>query len=231
MVTDDRYGEILWLHALAVGYSPLYLSENADGIRSNWPRIPLPVSQELLQASAELGDRIAALVDPDGVVEGVTSSVSDPHKSLGVVERLGGGTLQAKDLVVEAGWGFVSRTGTMPGNGTVAIRFCSDSEKAHIGQSNLSILGDECLDVALNESVYWQCVPMPVWNYRIGGHQVLKKWLSYRDVKVLGRPLTSEEVRQFREMVRRLAAIVLMGPALDSNYETTRDSSHPWSQT
>ena len=111
----------------------------------------------------------------------------------------------------------------MPGNGTVAIRFCSDSEKAHIGQSNLSILGDECLDVALNESVYWQCVPMPVWNYRIGGHQVLKKWLSYRDVKVLGRPLTSEEVRQFTEMVRRLAAIVLMGPALDSNYETTRE--------
>jgi hypothetical protein len=85
---EDRYGEILWLHALAVGYSPLYLSENGDGIRSNWPRIPLPVSQELLQASAELGDRIAALVDPDGVVEGVTSSVSDPHKSLGVVERL-----------------------------------------------------------------------------------------------------------------------------------------------
>ena len=28
-----------------------------------------------------------------------------------------------------------------------------------------------------------------VWNYKLGGYQVLKKWLSYRESKVLGRNL------------------------------------------
>jgi hypothetical protein len=34
----------LRMHTLAVGYAPDYLSENADGIRQDWPRIPLPES-------------------------------------------------------------------------------------------------------------------------------------------------------------------------------------------
>ena len=33
------------MHALAIGYSPAYLSENADGIRRDWPRIPLPADE------------------------------------------------------------------------------------------------------------------------------------------------------------------------------------------
>ena len=44
---------------LAIGYSPAYLTENADGIRRDWPRIPLPDSREALEASAALGEQIA----------------------------------------------------------------------------------------------------------------------------------------------------------------------------
>jgi len=48
----DRAGDkssgasAIWLHALASGYAPAYLSDNADGIRQDWPRIPsrAPVS-------------------------------------------------------------------------------------------------------------------------------------------------------------------------------------------
>jgi len=42
----------IWMHALAIGYSPAYLTENADGIRRDWPRIPLPLTRELLESSA-----------------------------------------------------------------------------------------------------------------------------------------------------------------------------------
>jgi hypothetical protein len=28
-------------------------------------------------------------------------------------------------------------------------------------------------------------VPEPVWNYTLGGYQVLKKWLSYRESALL----------------------------------------------
>jgi hypothetical protein len=32
-------------------------------------------------------------------------------------------------------------------------------------------------DVYLNESACWQNIPAPVWDYTIGGYQVIKKWL------------------------------------------------------
>ncbi|MGD0781302.1 MAG: type ISP restriction/modification enzyme, partial [Candidatus Aminicenantales bacterium] len=39
---DQKTAELIWYHALAIGYSPVYLAKNADGIRQDWPRIPLP---------------------------------------------------------------------------------------------------------------------------------------------------------------------------------------------
>ena len=51
-------------------------------------------------------------------------------------------------------------------------------------------------------------VPAAVWNYKLGGYEVLKKWLSYRERKVLGRPLSPEEVLQFTGPARRIAAIL-----------------------
>ena len=41
---DGETAGLIWMHALAIGYSPAYLSENADGIRQDWPRIPLTES-------------------------------------------------------------------------------------------------------------------------------------------------------------------------------------------
>ena len=35
------------------------------------------------------------------------------------------------------------------------------------------------------------------WYYKLGGYQVLKKWLSYREGSILGRPLMLEEVQHF----------------------------------
>ena len=39
-----------------------------------------------------------------------------------------------------------------------------------------------------NDTAYWRNVPAAVWTYKLGGNQVLKKRLSYREHKVLGRP-------------------------------------------
>lgn len=64
---------IVWHHALAIAYSPAWLAENGDGIRQGWPRVPLPDSADLLRASAEIGERVAALLDPQTAVPGVTA--------------------------------------------------------------------------------------------------------------------------------------------------------------
>ena len=70
-------GAAPWLHALAICYAPAWLAENRDGILADWPRIPLPVSAEALRASVVLGVRLAALLDPDEPVPGVTTGTPD----------------------------------------------------------------------------------------------------------------------------------------------------------
>ena len=75
---------------------------------------------------------------------------------------------------------------------------------------------------------YWRNIPEKVWNYYIGGYQVIKKWLSYREQPLLGRPLPPGEVEEVTHMARRLAAIVLMEPALNANYQAVKGTSFDW---
>ena len=58
---DAESAGLFWMHALAIGYSPAYLSENADGIRQDWPRIPLPDSKEVarLGGTGQTNRRVA----------------------------------------------------------------------------------------------------------------------------------------------------------------------------
>ena len=66
-------------------------------------------------------------------------------------------------------------------------------------------------------------LPVAVWSYTLGGYQVLKKWLSYREAILLGRPLTAGEALEFTKHVRRIAALLALHPPLDAHYdETTR---------
>ena len=75
------------------------------------------------------------------------------------------------------------------------------------GQGKLVRRGD-VVDVYLNDNAYWRDVPIEVWEYRLGGYQVLKKWLSYRESKVLGRALEVGEVGWFSEVARRIAVVL-----------------------
>ena len=55
---------------------------------------------------------------------------------------------------------------------------------------------------------------------------MIKKWLSYREKELLGRGLTKEEARHVTDMARRIAALLLMGPALDANYEAVKRNTY-----
>jgi hypothetical protein len=74
----------------------------------------------------------------------------------------------------------------------------------------------------------WADVPEAVWNYTIGGYQVIKKWLSYREKAILGRGLTMEEAEYVTEKIRRIAALVLLQPELDANYEAVKADAWQW---
>jgi len=90
----------------------------------------------------------------------------------------------------------------------------------------VDILGAVTCDVFLNGRAYWKNVPMRVWEYTLGGYQVIKKWLSYREKELLGRSLTADEARYVANVARRIAAILLMGPALDGNYRSIKDATY-----
>lgn len=47
---------------------------------------------------------------------------------------------------------------------------------------------------------------------------MLKKWLSYREQPLLGRPLNLDEIKEFTAHARRIAALVLLRGQLDAAY-------------
>ena len=59
-----------------------------------------------------------------------------------------------------------------------------------------------------NDIAYWRNVPAAVWTHKLGGYQVLKKWLSYREHKILGRPLNPEEAQHFTNTARRISRVL-----------------------
>lgn len=204
---------LLWHHALAVGFSQAYLTQNAGGVAGDWPRIPLPATVDALRESAALGARVAALLDDPQV---------ETAPELGVVGRLKRVAEDRHGYEVRAGWGALQRGSVvMPGRGRTV-------ERAAVGLP--PELGERVLDVVLNDAWLWENVPAPVWEYTIGGYQVMKKWLSYREFGVLNRALTLDEVREVSRMARRLAELVMLAPGLDANYERVRADVWPWAE-
>ena len=68
--------------------------------------------------------------------------------------------------------------------------------------------GQTTFDVYLNARTFWRNVPAAIWRYKLGGYQVLKKWLSYRERGILGRPLLPAEVQHLVNTSRRIASIL-----------------------
>jgi len=216
---------LIWLHALAIGYSPLYLRENADGIRQDFPRIPLPNSQELLIKSAQLGQAIASLLDTENPVIGVTKKPTPAMQKIALISCTDGGNLNPDkgDLIINVGWGHGGKNGvTMPGKGKAIARQYTTAEMSVISPEMRKLLGTKTYDIYLNDRAYWQNIPARVWEYTIGGYQVIKKWLSYREEKLLGRGLTIAEVQEVSEMTRRITAIILLESDLDDNYQNIK---------
>jgi len=213
---NEKVAGLIWMHTLAIGYSPEYLMENLDALQQDWPRVPLPKSREDLLASAELGRQVALLLDMQRTLTGVTDG--NNRQELKMIAVLS----SSQDLSLTAGWGHAGQNGvTMPGKGKLQTRAFAPDE-------TVPALGEVTHDIYLNNSTCWSNVPEKVWNYTIGGYQVVKKWLSYREFALLGRPLTPDEAREVTQMARRIAALILLQPELDKNYQAVKSASASW---
>ena len=184
-----------------------------------WPRIPLPDwpdgkaedAAETLARSAARGRELAALFDPETSVPGVTEGTLRPDiATIGVPATVDGHNMTGDDFALTTGWGhYGTGDAVMPGQGRLVEREYTSQERAALGGA-AGVLGQTTFDIYLNGNAYWRNVPAAVWRYKLGGYQVLKKWLSYRERAVLGRALLPEEVLYFAEVARRTGAIVLV---------------------
>ena len=150
------------------------------------------------------------MLDPETPVPGVSTGQLRPEMAaIAVPATTHGHNMFDEDFGLTAGWGyFGSGQAVMPGQGRAVERAYSGWERAALGATR-DTLGETTYDIHLNDNAYWRNVPANVWNYRLGGYQVLKKWLSYRERKVLGRELRVEEVGYFSETARRIGEILL----------------------
>ncbi len=212
-----------------------------------WPRLKVPETKATLLASTELGKQVAALLDTETPLVGVDAGKIRPDLvKIAVVTRLTKDTL---NLSLTAGWGHGGKGGvTMPGKGKLETRAFTAEELAAFSVTQVSsppqsqkktessgrqdarptLLGQSTHDVYLNESTCWRNVPEKVWEYTIGGYQVIKKWLSYREFDLLGRALTPDEAREVTHMARRIAALILLQPQLDANYQAVKAATYDW---
>ena len=210
--------EDLFHHVLATLHDPAYREGNAGALRMEWPRIPLSGwpdgdtegAAEQLARSAAHGRRLAALLDPETPVPGVTRPPLRPEiAAIAVPCTVAGRNMTGEDFAVTAGWGHSGAGGAvMPGRGRAVERSYAPDESEAMGDAS-DVLGDKTFDVYLNGKAFWRNVPAAIWDYRLGGYQVLKKWLSYREQKVLGRRLRAEEVQHFADTARRIGALLV----------------------
>jgi hypothetical protein len=192
--------------------------------------------------------QVAALLDLETPVPGVTAGKVRPElKLLGVAAKVGGGQFRGADFTVAARWGIAGKGGiTMPGSGDSRPREFTAEEREALSRwspgfsrsaafpepakagTPTDLLGPDTLDIYLNDAAYWQNVLRRVWEYTLGGYQVLKKWLSYREAALLGRPLTVDEVAYFTQTIRRIASLLLLAPQLDANYAAVKADTYDW---
>ena len=210
--------EELFFHVVATLHDPVYRETNAGALRMEWPRIPLPgwpegdgdrAAQELAESS-QRGREIAGLLNVETPVQGVTQTpVRQELAAIAMPATMSGRQMADEDFAVTAGWGHMGQAAAvMPGQGQSRVRNYTADERRAMREA-IPLLGDTTIDIFLNDNALWRNIPASVWNYKLGGYQVLKKWLSYREQTTLGRRLRPDEVQHFTDTARRIAAILL----------------------
>ena len=176
----------------------------------SWPDSADPQgSAEALADTASRGRELARLLDSDTPVPGVTQGALRPDvAAIAVPATIDNRNMSGNDFAVTVGWGhYGPADAVMPGQGRAAERAYTPDERVALGDVR-STFGETTLDIYLNTRAFWRNVPVAIWTYKLGGYQVLKKWLSYRENSILDRPLLPEEVQHFSDTARRIGAIL-----------------------
>jgi hypothetical protein len=192
-------------------------------------RTPLPRSRETLAESALLGYRVCRLFGPD---EKALTPALEPELRLGVPARTGreARMLRGNALQIDDRWLADSRIAVRDYSGE-ELSAIDDFARGHSLTTDhaLELLGDKTCDIYLNDKAFWRNVPMNVWTFSHAGSPPLRSWIAARTISDLGRPLNRDEAGHVAGVIRRIATLLLLQPALRRNAQSvdSREESPP----
>lgn len=209
-----RLCRALFRYCTAITHAHQYETDHKDSLAQDWPRIPIPKDKAQFEEIATLGEKVSCLLNPLVNASSILKAIlGKDAKTLGVVERVGGGSVGESDLLVEYSY-----------YGAATGRWQERSVKE--SEAQRTEWGDLTGDLYLNESIFLGHVPAEIWRYEMGGYPVLKKWLGYRQSNRRGgASLTLKELDDLRGIVHRLAALLTFRPLLDAAYEKASEQA------
>ena len=189
-------------YAYAVFYSPTYRERYAEFLKIDFPRLPLTGDAGLFRALAGLGADLVALhllEDAYPAASWNQNPCEGSEPSQGLLSPL-----QHPITTFVAG-----ANGTTMG--AFSKRACYDPAGGRV-----------YLDTSQRQaSSHFAGVPEDVWNFHIGGYQVLHKWLYDRRGKrgEAGRTLTPEDIAHYQRIVVALQETIRLMAEVDAEIE------------
>ena len=89
----------LFRYCVAIAHAPQYESDHKDLLAHDWPHIPLAKEKEQFDKTVMLGEEVTQLLDPLADPSPILKALlGDDAKTLGVVQRNGGGSISESEL-------------------------------------------------------------------------------------------------------------------------------------
>ncbi len=194
----ERLAELAFRYIYALFHAPSYRARFAEHLRVDFPRVFLPRHSDLLLAMSELGSQ---LLDAHLLRGPCTTQTGMPH---GGSERGGAGGLRASHPAHgEEVW--TPRTSApLSAEFVGSDRLVASGYPRHIQDR-----------VAINRDAHFAGISPEVWAWRVGGHQVARKWLKDRR----GRVLTDTELATYGRMVTAATETMCLTSAIDRAIE------------
>ncbi|MCX6554536.1 MAG: hypothetical protein NTZ12_05905, partial [Candidatus Aminicenantes bacterium] len=185
--------EQFFYYIYTVLYSNVYRKKYAEFLKSDFPRIPFTSDKSLFKEMAKLGEELAVihlLKSPQLDKPFARFDISGDN----VVKKVQYSAVGAKQDSHHGATRGLAKNSTTRGL--------------------IPLLDVKTGNVFINNSQYFSNIPLEVWEYQIGGYQVMAKWLKDRK----GCALSLDDIRHYIRVAKALQLTIEIQSKIDKLY-------------